>query len=91
LKWRMVIQAVGVGYLRLDGCDVAALLDAIKELRKSLESRGGSFVVLRCPLEIKSQMDVWGSASDALPLMRSIKAQFDPTGVLNPGRFIGGI
>jgi len=91
LKWRLVIQAVGVGYLRLDGCDVAALLDAIKELRKSLESRGGSFVVLRCPLEIKSKIDVWGSASDALPLMRSIKAQFDPTGVLNPGRFIGGI
>jgi glycolate oxidase FAD binding subunit len=36
-------------------------------------------------------MDVWGSAGDALPLMRSIKAQFDPTGALNPGRFIGGI
>jgi glycolate oxidase FAD binding subunit len=91
LHWRLVAQAVGVGFLRLDASDVAALIDVIQAMRKSLESRGGSFVVLRCPLEIKSKIDVWGSASDALPLMRSIKAQFDPTGVLNPGRFIGGI
>ncbi|MGO9438287.1 MAG: FAD-binding oxidoreductase [Terracidiphilus sp.] len=91
LHWRLVAQAVGVGYLRLEGPNVAALLDPIKELRKNLESRGGSFAVLRCPLEIKSKIDVWGSAGDALPLMKRIKAQFDPTGVLNPGRFIGGV
>jgi glycolate oxidase FAD binding subunit len=96
LNWRLVAQAVGVGYLRLEvprleGPDVAALLDPIKELRKNLESRGGSFAVLRCPLEIKSKIDVWGSAGDALSLMKRIKAQFDPTGVLNPGRFMEGI
>jgi glycolate oxidase FAD binding subunit len=91
LNWRLVAQAVGVGYLRLEGPDVAALHDPIKELRKNLESRGGSFAVLRCPLEIKSKIDVWGSACDALQLMKRIKAQFDPTGTLNPGLFIGGI
>jgi glycolate oxidase FAD binding subunit len=90
-NWRLVAQAVGVGYLRLEASNVAALLDAIQAMRKSLESRGGSFIVLRCPLEIKSKIDVWGSASDALPLMKSIKAQFDPTATLNPGRFIGRI
>ena len=89
--WRLVAQAVGVGYLRLEGNDTGALLNVLQDLRKNLETRGGSLVILRCPLEIKSKMDVWGSAGDALPLMRSIKAQFDPTGVLNPGRFIGGI
>jgi glycolate oxidase FAD binding subunit len=91
LHWRLVAQAVGAGHLRIEGPDAPALLDAVEQLRKSLESRGGSFSILRCPLEIKSQMDVWGSAGDALALMRSIKAQFDPAGVLNPGRFIGGI
>lgn len=89
--WRLVAQAVGVGYLRLEGNDTGALLNVLQDLRKNLETRGGSLVILRCPLEIKSKMDVWGSAGDALALMRSIKAQFDPTGVLNPGRFIGGI
>ena len=91
LPWKLVAQAVGVGYLRLEGNDTGALLNALQDFRKNLETRGGSLVILRCPLEIKSKMDVWGSAGDALPLMRSIKAQFDPTGVLNPGRFIGGI
>jgi len=91
LPWRLVAQAVGVGYLRLEGNDTGALLSVLQDLRKNLETRGGSLVILRCPLEIKSKMDVWGSAGDALALMRSIKAQFDPTGVLNPGRFIGGI
>jgi glycolate oxidase FAD binding subunit len=89
--WRLVAQAVGVGYLRLEGNDTGALLNVLQDLRKNLETRGGSLVILRCPLEIKSKMDVWGSAGDALALMRSIKAQFDPTGVLNLGRFIGGI
>ncbi len=91
LSWRLVAQAIGVGYLRLEGIDTGALLNALQDLRKKLETRGGSLVVLRCPLEIKSKMDVWGSAGDALPLMGSIKAQFDPTGVLNPGRFVGRI
>jgi glycolate oxidase FAD binding subunit len=91
LNWRLVAQAVGAGCLRLEGPDGEALLAAVEELRRNLEARGGSFIVLRCPVEIKSKFDVWGSAGDSLPLMRSIKAQFDPKGVLNPGRFIGGI
>jgi glycolate oxidase FAD binding subunit len=91
LRWRLVAQAVGVGHLRLEGNDNATLISALEKLRTQLEARGGSLVILRCPLEIKSKIDVWGSAGDALPLMKSIKARFDPTGTLNPGRFIGGI
>jgi glycolate dehydrogenase FAD-binding subunit len=91
LGWRLVAQAVGIGHIRLEGNDTNALMRAQLDLRKQLETRGGSLVVLRCPLDIKSKIDIWGSSGDALPLMKSIKAQFDPTGVLNRGRFIGGI
>lgn len=91
LRWRLVSQAVGIGHLRLEGNQNAALLHALEDLRTKLEARGGSLVILRCPHEIKSMVDVWGSAGDALPLMKSVKAQFDPTATLNPGRFIGGI
>ena len=73
-----------------DGLGLVELV-LIEDQRKRLEARGGSLAVLRCPIEMKSKMDVWGSAGDALPLMKSIKGQFDPTGVLNPGRFVGGI
>jgi glycolate oxidase FAD binding subunit len=93
LSWRLVAQAVGAGWLRLEGDGAAAdvFSSAIAELRQGLEARGGSLVVLRCPAEVKSKLDVWGSSGDALPVMKSVKAQFDPAGVLNPGRFIGGI
>jgi glycolate oxidase FAD binding subunit len=91
LSWRAVAQAVGVGLLRLQGPSCAALLTALQDLRQHLEHSGGSLSILRCPPEVKSKTDVWGSAGDALPLMRNIKAQFDPTWTLNPGRFIGGI
>jgi glycolate oxidase FAD binding subunit len=93
LQWRLVAQAVGAGLLRLEGDGAApdVFLSAIVELRQGLEARGGSLAVLRCPSEVKSKLDVWGSSGDALPVMKSVKAQFDPAAVLNPGRFIGGI
>ena len=91
LLWQIVAQAVGAGFLRLEGDAADVFVSAILELRQGLEARGGSLVVLRCPSEVKAKLDVWGSSGDALPVMKSVKAQFDPAGVLNPGRFIGGI
>ncbi len=84
---------VGNGVLRavLPTGDLAATAGAIREIRDAVEARGGSAVVLRAPLELKQQVDVWGSAGNALPLMRRIKQRFDPARILNPGRFIGGI
>jgi glycolate oxidase FAD binding subunit len=40
---------------------------------------------------LKPGIDVWGPAPPTLSLMREIKRQFDPEGLLNPGRFVGGI
>lgn len=91
LAWSMVAQAVGVGFLRLETETIPTLKTVLGNLREWLESRGGSLVLLRSPLNLKKEFDVWGSAGDALPLMKNVKAQFDPTGTLNPGRFIGGI
>jgi FAD/FMN-containing dehydrogenase len=36
-------------------------------------------------------MNSWGTAGDDLPWMRRLKAALDPQGILNPGRFYGGI
>ena len=46
-------------------------------------------VVEDAPPEVKRGIDVFGPEPSSLPLMRSIKAQLDPNGVLSPGRFVG--
>jgi len=93
LAWSLVAQALGVGHVRLEGGGGPgdALVGALEQLRADLEARGGTLVLLRCPQDVKSRLDVWGSPGDALPLMRRVKAQLDPVGILNPGRFVGGI
>jgi len=91
LAWKMVAQAVGLGLLQLTGQNEQALPDALASLRSELEKLEGSLVVLHCPPGVKTRLDVWGSAGDAQPLMLRVKEQLDPAGILNPGRFVGGI
>ena len=67
----------------------AAAVEHLPQFRRELEAAGGSLMVLKQPAERK--LDCWGTLPDSLPLMREIKRRFDPEGVLNPGRFLGGI
>jgi len=61
-------------------------------LRQALEAEGGSLVIERGPIELKSECDVWGSInSEVLAIMARIKNEFDPLGVLSPGRFVGSL
>jgi glycolate oxidase FAD binding subunit len=89
--WAGVAQSVGICTVRLGGGDAAALPAALATLRETVTGPGGTVVVLHCPPALRGQVDVWGPAGDALPLMRRVKAEFDPHGILNPGRFVGGI
>ncbi len=52
---------------------------------------GGHAIVASAPPKLKEGIDVWGPAPPALAIMREIKRQFDPQGILNPGRFIAGL
>ena len=89
LRWQIVVQATGVGMLRLDG-ETDRLSTAVEQLRAGVEGHGGSIVILHRPNGLAS-LDAWGNPGDALPLMRAVKQQLDPKGTLNPGRFVGGI
>jgi glycolate oxidase FAD binding subunit len=90
LTWRLVGQAGGLASVRLEGSP-AALLGAVGSLRQEVEGEEGALVLLRYPAEVQAGAEVWGTPGDALPLMQRMKRQFDPTGILNPGRFLGGI
>jgi glycolate oxidase FAD binding subunit len=89
LHWQIVAQATGIATLRLGG-EATRLSAAVEQMRAAVEGSGGSLAVLRRPQELGS-MDAWGSAGDAVGLMRAVKHQLDPKGTLNPGRFAGGI
>ena len=82
--------ALGVVDVRLQG-PVEAQARVVKWLRERLPPGEGSAVVRRAGAELRRQVDPWGRIGDALPIMRRIKAQFDPEGRLNPGGGPGGI
>jgi glycolate oxidase FAD binding subunit len=83
--------ASGVTLVGLSGGGEEAQAGVVEELREIWVRWGGSLVVLRAPLSIKKKVDAWGPAGDYLGLVRRVKEKFDPRGVLNPGRFLGGI
>jgi glycolate oxidase FAD binding subunit len=64
---------------------------AIQTAQAEAVKLGGSAIIERCPVELKSELDVWGEAGDSIEIMRRLKQQYDPKGILSPGRFIGGI
>jgi glycolate oxidase FAD binding subunit len=54
------------------------------ELVTALRARLGACVLLDAPAELRRAVDPWGPLS-AEPLMRRVKARFDPHDILNPG------
>ena len=66
--------------------DIAAVLNRAREVAAQ---HMAPCVVEHCSLELKRQIDVFGDPPPAFDLMRRVKQQFDPNGILSPGRFVG--
>jgi glycolate oxidase FAD binding subunit len=84
----IVAHAVGVIDVAPVGGDVTP---AIEEMRKAALALGGHLTIQRAPREIRERVDVWGPTRSDFTVMQKLKREFDPNGVLNPGRFVGGI
>ncbi len=69
----------------------AATVKVLGWLREQARATGGELVLESAPLAVKEEVSVWDAPSPAVRLMARIKAQLDPAGVMNPGRFVGGI
>jgi glycolate dehydrogenase FAD-binding subunit len=92
LAGRPTAGAAGVGVfsVRVDG-NLDAQASVVGEVRSHLAPGRGSAVVRRGSRELRKRIDAWGPMGDGLALMRAVKQQFDPAGLLNPGRGPAGL
>ena len=77
--------ALGIIVVRLDG-DPLAQAAVVSELRREAIARRGSAVLLAAPPDLHARLGAWGPGADTAPIMRAVKAQFDPRALLNRGR-----
>ena len=82
---------IGVTYVGLSGGDEEARAGVVEELREIWLRRGGSVILREAPPAFKGRVEAWGPIGTRLDLTRRVKEKFDPRGILNPGRFVGGI
>jgi glycolate oxidase FAD binding subunit len=82
---------VGVTHVALSGGGEESQVQVVEELREIWSRRGGSVVVREASPAFKRRVEVWGPLGSRFELSRRVKEKFDPRGILNPGRFVGGI
>ena len=64
---------------------------ALRAATAAAADASGARRIEEAPLPARAGREVFGGASSALALERAVKRQFDPAGLLNPGRFVGGL
>lgn len=81
--------AAGTLWVALTANEVA--LSRFAELTSLAAQHKGHAIIFSAPGHLKREIDVWGIPPPAMHLMRELKLKFDPKGLLNAGRFVGGL
>jgi glycolate oxidase FAD binding subunit len=62
----------------------------VQSLQPAAVASGGNMIVWSCATGELTRQATWSAAASGAELMRAVKQQFDPKGLLNPGRFVYG-
>ncbi len=84
---------VGAGVLRMavSGLpegedDLGVWATSLEAIRGRLEESGGSLTLSSGPSSLMRKVGAWGAPGEEKEIMAGLKAQFDPMGILAPGR-----
>jgi len=95
LDCAVLVRALGVIYVALlppaSPKSYPELVSRSRELLDLCVASGAIPMIERCPLELKSMLNIWPPAGTELEIAKRLKSVFDPQGILSPGRFRGGI
>jgi FAD/FMN-containing dehydrogenase len=72
-----------------DDAAITELAAACEEMVSAARKAGGSAVIEICPVALKRKTNIWGVPRGDIELMRRLKKEFDPAGILSPGRMMG--
>jgi glycolate dehydrogenase FAD-binding subunit len=75
----------------LGGPELNPIAIEVARLRAIAVDDGGNLILSRCPAEWKARLQVWGEPRPDWALSEKIKRALDPSGLMNPGRFINNL
>ena len=81
-----------VDIARRAGAATERPMDLWRQVDRAATPADGDVMIEGAPRDVRAAIDPWGPVpADALALMRTIQATFDPESRLNAGRFVGGL
>jgi glycolate oxidase FAD binding subunit len=51
----------------------------------------GNLIIQSAPADVKDKLKIWGEIGSSFAVMKRLKHQLDPTGIMSPGRFVEGL
>ncbi len=67
------------------------IIKIIEDMTDMAVKSDGNLIVEKAPRFIKENVSVWGKIGADVGLVKGLKEKFDSNGVINPGRYVGGI